>query len=184
MHPSRRELCVAFLIAAAPVISARAKSHPTVYVDNGACPFECCVYRTWNVVAQTPVYERPDTKSRRTTLLKRGASVHAITGFVRTRAGRFRVFKDHERFHSGDTVWVYTYHGEGYFTVWYKGKLIKAQLDFSPYGGGVCESPSGDCWGKLDGKLQMTWWAKVRLKNGRIAWTNRTEDYGNMDACG
>jgi hypothetical protein len=136
------------------------------------------------VLRDTPVYERPNSGSRRIVTLRKGATVQALTGFVRTRAGRFNVSKDHGRFKAGDTLWAYTYHGEGMFTVWYKGAMSQEQLDFSPYNDGAYGLGSGSGWGRLDKRLQSTWWVKMRLKGGRVAWTYHRNDYGNRDACG
>jgi hypothetical protein len=46
-----------------------------------------------------------------------------------------------------------------------------------------CEkNPS--CWGKLKRNLKLTWWVKIRSKEGWIGWTDKPENFGNKDACG
>ncbi len=117
------------------VVSAARR--PAVLTDRGACPFECCVYRDWYARRRVKLYSAPKSDSRQIATIAPGTRVQAVTGFVRTSAGRFTVKRDHGVYRAGDTIWVYTYHGEGYFTVWYRGRLYKESLEFSPYGGGV-----------------------------------------------
>jgi hypothetical protein len=169
-----------------PVSISASKRHPAVYVDRGACPFECCVYRDWQARRPVTIRSSPRLNAKRIATLKTGANVQALTGFVRTQAGRFRVKRNFGRFVAGETVWVYTYHGEGYFTVWYRGRLIKESLNFSPYGGSMgkrCEETKY-CFGELDSELRSDWWVKIRLADGRLGWTNQAGDFSNTDACG
>jgi hypothetical protein len=160
---------------------------PDVYVEQGRCPFECCKYREWWAAAPTPVYASPNSKAPQIRMLKKGEHVTAVTGFVRTRGGEFTVTRNNGRYHAGDTIWVYSYRGEGFFTVWFKGKMYGEELGFSPYGGSGgsrCQEDSSYCWGTLKTEHSSEWWIKLRLSDGRIGWTNRGEDYSNIDACG
>lgn len=159
---------------------------PRVYVDRGACPFECCVYRRWVTRTTPPIYASPSARAPKIAALHAGEAVQALTGFVRTKGVKFRVTKDHGNYRRGDTIWVYTSYGEGVFLVWYEDRMYQESLGFSPYGGGAgkrCENTQF-CWGELERELEFEWWVKVRLKDGRIGWTNRARDYGNTDACG
>jgi hypothetical protein len=120
-------------------------------------------------------------------MLKKGEHVKAITGFVRTRAGEFVVDRNSGRYRMGDTIWLYTYHGEGVYLVWFKGKMFEDNIGFSPYGGSSgtrCQSDPKNCFGHLTAEHSSEWWIKLRLKDGRIGWTNRGGDYANADACG
>jgi hypothetical protein len=159
---------------------------PVVFVEQGACPFECCTYREWWALVPTPIYASPSSAAAPIQTLKKGERVKALTGFVRTRAGQFVVTHDHGRYRTGTTIWVYSYHGEGYFLVWYARKMYVEDLNFSPYGGGTgtrCQEGSG-CWGHLTAEHKSEWWIKLRLRDGRIGWTNRGSDYANTDSCG
>jgi hypothetical protein len=160
---------------------------PAVYVEQGRCPFECCTYREWRAAAPTPVYASPSSSAAQIRMLKKGEYVTAVTGFVRTRAGEFVVTRNNGRYHAGDTIWVYSYRGEGFFTVWFKGKMYVEDLGLSPYGGSGgtrCQDDSAYCWGTLKTEHSSEWWIKLRLRDGRIGWTNRGGDYSNTDACG
>lgn len=66
----------------------RGAEHPAVFVEHGACPFECCTYREWWASEPTPVFASPSLSAARVKMLKKGEHVRALTGFVRTRAGR------------------------------------------------------------------------------------------------
>jgi hypothetical protein len=183
---SRTRLIV--LLAKVVVCAAgiAAEQRPEMYVERGACPFECCTYREWWASQPIPVYARPDPKAKRIRILSKGEHVRALTGFVRTRANQFLVTTDKGAYRRGDQLWVYTYHGEGNFLVWHKGRMYQENLGFSPYGGSL--GTRGDVgpksWGHLTSEHSSEWWIKLRLSNGRIGWTNRGEDFKNTDACG
>lgn len=53
---------------------------PRVFVDKGACSFECCTYRPWTVDADTHLYDRPGGK--KVGMVKKGECVTGVT-FVR-----------------------------------------------------------------------------------------------------
>jgi hypothetical protein len=115
-----------------------------------------------------------------------GSKVNALTGEVRTVAGRFVVKKSHGRYRRGDIIWVYTYLGEGFFKIWFDGKMSEEDLGFSAYGGtgGIrCDDPI-QCWGTLDKELQMTWWIKIKSADGWIGWTDQGERFTGADQCG
>jgi len=161
---------------------------PAVYVDKGACPFECCSYRKWKTEKTTTAYARPDKRSRRIGEFKAGRNVIALTGEVRTiTPGKFVVFKAHEGYKPGDVLWVYTPLGEGFYKVWFNGKMTDAPLDYmsGPFEQTVpgCEE-TPDCWGKLERELHVEWWVKIKGPNGLVGWTDQAENFSNKDACG
>ncbi|HZE72350.1 MAG TPA: hypothetical protein VE135_22800 [Pyrinomonadaceae bacterium] len=169
------------------VTAKNSSRRPEVYVEQGGCPFECCTYREWWAAESTPVLASPSAGAAQVRMLKKGEHVKAITGFVRTRAAEFIVTRNKGRYHAGDTIWVYSYHGEGFFLVWFKGRMSEEDLGFSPYGGSSgtrCQDDSKNCWGHLKAEHSSEWWIKLRLRDGRIGWTNRGHDYKNSDACG
>ena len=81
---------------------------------------------------------------------------------------------------------VYTYQGEGFFTVRYEGQQYTEDLGFSPYGGtgGTRCNDSEHCWGTLTGELQSQWWVKVLLPYGRTGWVEVAGNFSGADACG
>lgn len=169
-----------------PVHGRSQSTPPATFIDKGACPFECCIYRRWKTEKTTIAYARPDTRARQVGRFRAGTRVTALTGEVRTVGGRFTVNKSHGRYKPGDVIWVYTYHGEGFFKIWFKGKMSEEELGFSPYGGSMgkrCEVRE-QCWGELDKDLQMTWWIKIKSADGWVGWTNQGENFSGSDQCG
>lgn len=160
---------------------------PAVYVDKGACPFECCTYRKWKTEKTTIAYARPDRKSKQVGRFRKGTWVAGLTGQVTSVPGKFIIVRKHERYKPGDVLWVYTPLGEGFYKVWFKGRMYDEGLDYmsGPYEASLptCEE-TPNCWGKLEKKLHTTWWVKIRSAEGWIGWTEETESFSNMDACG
>jgi hypothetical protein len=170
---------------------------PEIYVDQGACPFECCQYGEWTARRPAPAYAEPVDGTQPVATIMTGTKILAITGEVRTKAGRFVVKKEQasmrpsangavEPYKPGDVVYVYTYLGEGGFKVWFKGEMYAEGIGFSPYGGsaGRRGEEGVDSWGELETELQSVWWVKAKLPNGRIVWLRDPSSFDGMDACG
>jgi hypothetical protein len=179
-------LIITLLIASGPRALSQSKP-PALYVDKGACPFECCTYRKWKTIKKTVAYVRPDKRSRRVGTFKAGSEVVGLTGEVRTVPGRFVILKNHGRYRPGDVLWVYTPLGEGFYKVWYKGRMHDEELEYmsGPYERSIpsCEE-TPECWGKLEKELRSEWWVKVRSAEGWVGWTDQAENFGDKDACG
>ena len=160
---------------------------PQFFIDKGACPFECCAYRKWKTEENTTAYARPDRSAAIIGTFKAGATVQGLTGEVHVQPARFTVKKLHAGYRPGDVLWVYTYLGEGFFKVWYQGKMFEEELGFSPYGGSPgkrCEQLPRFCWGELEKELSFTWWVKVRSGDGWVGWSDRPDNFSNKDECG
>jgi len=158
---------------------------PDPYIDKGACPFECCTYGTWKVEKTTTIYLLPDDKSSVVATLAVGSMVEAVTGEVHVKPARFTVKKPMQKYRPGDVLWVYTYLGEGFFKIWFKGKMYEEELGFSPYGGGAgkrCEKWDR-CWGELDRELNFNWWIKVKMPKGKTGWTDQPDNFSGLNPC-
>ena len=173
-----------FLLFSLASGSPAQEAAPRVLVDQGACPFECCQYGPWTATRTTPAFTSPGA-ARAAFNIPAGTAVTALTGFVRTVGQPFVVTRQHAPYESGDTLMVYTYRGEGTFSVWYRGNTLTEDLGFSPYGGtgGKRCTDKAHCWGTLAGELQSDWWAQVRLVNGRTAWVRGSNGFQGQDAC-
>jgi len=152
--------------------------HPEFYIDKGACPFECCTYREWRVEKATMLYAEPKSGSPSVGVAGKDSFVKAETGEVHTKPGKFIVKRGVTSFRKGDILWVYTYLGEGYFKIWYQGKLIEEEIGID------YRNPSARDWGYFEVIPDSTWWVKVRTSNGIEGWTNHPENFSNKDACG
>lgn len=160
---------------------------PAVYVDKGACPFECCTYQEWKTEKTTVAYARPDMRSGQVGKFRAGTRVTALTGEVRTTPSRFTVQKAHGKYKPGNVLLVYTPLGEGFYKVWFNGKMYEEELDYvsGPFekSGIRCEETPA-CWGALDKELRVEWWVKIKSADGWTGWTNQAGNFSGADGCG
>lgn len=158
--------------------SQRTAGPPIPYEDNGACPGECCTYREW--IAKTLIGLRADRRSNSpvTYTVRKGEKVTAITGVViTTRPGQARILKpttiEGIPARTGDTFYLLTPHGEGWGTVWYKGRFLEAQLFGVPW-------PAV----KYLSEPQTVWWVQIKNRKGQMGWSNQTASFSCKDNCG
>lgn len=189
---SRRDMIritlAALSMAAASAFPVRAQIQPP-YVDEGACPFECCTYGNWVARESTILYARPDTQALQVGMLEAGDTVLAETGHTASTPAPFvlraAIRQQNREFAAGDTLWVLSYQGEGYFKVRYEDQVIADfELGFSPYGGSRGTRCENCTIGQLERELESVWWARIRLADGTFGWTNRPFDFDGNDACG
>lgn len=183
-----RSLSVHMILISALCLTVKPQSKPpALYVDKGACPFECCTYRKWKTEKTTIAYARPDKKSGTVGSFKAGSRVVAITGEVRSSPGSYVILKAHGKYKPGDVLWVYTPLGEGFYKIWFKGKMYQEELEYmsGPFeqSSPKCEE-TPECWGKLKTEMRVEWWVKIKSSNGWVGWTNEADHFGNKDACG
>ncbi|HEX3685433.1 MAG TPA: hypothetical protein VHU83_23060 [Bryobacteraceae bacterium] len=163
-------------VLAAFVFSRAAQSKdnlqpPKLYVSKGACPFECCTYRKWIAKQTLGLLDRPGGAA--VARIQKGEEVLGITGEVWSHPLRFRIERRAPSLPAepdlvGATVYLLHPIGEGFWLVWYRGKVLETDPE---YGG----SP------------RYVWWAKVRLRSGRIGWVRMdvpNMPFDNVDACG
>ena len=195
---------VAAMLAAGGAVAAGTSPPPARYVDEGACPFECCTYRDWTVQRATSLLVRPEHGAPQAAVVRPGQTVQALTGkVVVSRPGEFVVLHQPDgdsgaRYAVGDRVYVYTPLGEGYFRVWHAGRMYEEEATFLYDGIGAsfdaCER-DGSCWGRRVALPRYTWWVKMRTPSGVVGWWEEVVDegraiadepprFGNLDACG
>jgi hypothetical protein len=151
---------------------------PSVFVDAGACPGEGCGYcALYAAKVDLPVFDKPSTSAKRVGEMHAGDTFISKTGEVHTIPTRFEVHKGSGPFKPGDDVYAVTYLGEGYFRVFHNGELVRADLGFSPWGGGAgktCDKPKY-CFGQLSKELEFTWWIFVLSETGLEGWVVANE---------
>jgi hypothetical protein len=136
-----------------------AEAPPKVFVDKGACPFECCTYREWTVEKDTQLFDAVDGK-KTVGKAKKGTKVTALTGEVHTVPFKVKT-------NDGKDIYLLTSHGEGYWTIWEDGRAVA----------GVQEN-----WKSTP--VPNTWWIQIKLSNGNKGWTKESDNFGNKDSCG
>ena len=145
------------------------------YLDWNACPFEGCSYRRWIARKPFTFYDTWKEQGRPVGAIAKGEAVTGITGVVITfKPGVIRMDRDlpDGTLHSGDTILTYTYRGEGFSSVWFKGRFY-SEFDISftkwPDGQGCGGTHCAATYVDLG---QKVWWAEVQLKSGRRVWVN------------
>ncbi|HEY2774102.1 MAG TPA: hypothetical protein VGK20_08630 [Candidatus Binatia bacterium] len=167
---------------------------PLPFYDWGVCPFECCTYRQWTLLRPVSFHQTHDKDSPVMFRLEQGQTVTGVTGVaITTKYGTAKVLKsvetlgftkDPERLpfsgEPGQTLYVLNYEGEWDTLFWYKGKL---------YSGGIpvddCEKMPASCeYVRPESQAEETWWVMVQTPGGEIGWSDETDAFEHMDACG
>lgn len=155
---------------------------PETYISKGTCPFECCTYRDWTTLKTVRLVDRP-RGIREVATAESGDIVRGLTGRIYVRPLPGLVIADSGPFKKDEIIFWLDYIGEDLFHVWRAGTVIEADGPSE-----TCLKPNASCWAETNqpGRLhdQSDWWVEVRLKNGKVGWTNKTDSFGNMDACG
>lgn len=160
---------------------------PTVYVDKGVCPFECCEYGRWTPVQAVTVFDQVDGEP--VGELHPDVPIDAVTGDVYiSQPGLVVVRRDYQsqesghRYQAGDKIYVYTSQGEGFFRVWVDQAWLSEEITFLA-GWDSCEE-NGSCWGEVVRVPAARWWIKVRQDNGQQGWVQDADVFLGSDACG
>jgi len=179
------------MLAIASGLSSQPARPQVPYESHGACPFECCTYRTWTVVEDTDIFAERDNAAPVAFRVERGSQVEGLTGIVvTTKLGHAVVkrpttigFGSHAvAVTPGQDVFILHPVGEGYWRTWVRGRLIDEQL---PDKGRGCMSESKEpveCAIQIMEMPETVWWAKVR-SHSREGWTRELKHFGNIDAC-
>lgn len=169
--------------------AAVAAGPPMPYEDPGACPFECCTYREWDVVKEVAVHRSRSEKSPVSYRLAAMDKVTALTGVVvTTRPGVVTVAKAAKMnftvktpsgpqgltVPAGGRFYLLHYLGEGYFKIWYEGHVFSQEV-FDPDPDGVFHTQS---------RPQDQWWAQLRNAKGQVGWAQVNGAFTNIDGCG
>jgi hypothetical protein len=186
-------LFCAFAGAGAHTASAQ-RLPPRDYEDRGACPFECCTYRDWTVKADTVFYRTRSAKARAAYRAKKGERVKGLTGVVVTiEPGRAIATGDvtirredgrEVRVKKGDVLYLLHSIGEGFFKVWFRGRLYEAQPESDAEHAARPSETAARPYLRLLSRPRTVWWVKVRNSRGQIGWSRQDDHFGDMDACG
>jgi hypothetical protein len=155
---------------------------------SGACPFECCVYRTWTGTGEIPLRDEPRRPAPITFRIPAGEPFSADSGFVRITGVSVVAVDDSveagpTRFGPGDTLVVLDYRGEGFVNVW-DGERVWEVSAFWPFSGATMSDPKGSL---VDGdRYAREWWVHATTREARKGWldADSVARIQGADACG
>ena len=159
------------------------------HISKEACPFECCMFRTWDVLDDTVLYDRPNGQTI-VGRIHKGEKVEGLTGEVHIEPIPVGVRhpNSYSKIKAGSIVFLLDRLGEGIGRVWVEGKIF--ELDVSGNIHENCPFPDKRCWGEYihpvpaQDDLWGTWWVKVETQDGTVGWTKDRDQFGNMGGCG
>jgi hypothetical protein len=155
-------------LASCPCASGRdADRPPKVFVDVGACPFECCTYREWTVRKSVRLLDQPNGMHV-VGALHKGEAVQGLTGEVISTPIAVKVNRalPGTPIKAGDTFYVLHYDGEGDWKVWFRGETTFVNQS-------VVNVP----------RPKSEWWVKVRKSAGVVGWALSDDHFLHQDAC-
>lgn len=138
-----------------------------LYIDKGACPFECCQYGQWTATKESVLYAKIKSKKIVATV-KPDEKVEAINGEVHVVPLKIIAPKSipDTGIKAGDVIYVLTHTGEGFYLVWHKGKFF--DLDPPMQEG---QYPASE------------WWIEIKTLEGKKGWTKESRNFGGNDSC-
>ncbi|MGE0174353.1 MAG: hypothetical protein AB7T49_16275 [Oligoflexales bacterium] len=155
------------------------------YIAENVCPFECCTYGTWEVVANAQLVEKPQGKEE-LGAVSIGEKVQTTTGTLYIEPVPIGVALSKDGFVKGDVFFLLDYMGEGYSHYLYNGKIGEIELIEASY----CLRPNKHCWAELVDNTHRDlmdrfseWWVKAKKSNGREGWA-KGDIFTGGDACG
>lgn len=102
-----------------------------VYIQQGVCPFEGCIYGPWRSTAVTRLYRTPNENAPIAATIMAGESVTALRGEVHLIPLRGVVIRPLGPFRTGDVIYRLSYRGEGTWDVWHNGTVADTfNLDY------------------------------------------------------
>ena len=157
------------------------------YVAKGACPFECCTYGVWSVVAVTDVRSQPDTTSTVIVTLQQSDSVEAVTGEVHVIPGLARVtgtpHSSAANLSPDLPIEILDYIGEGFSRVRQGTQLSQVKIARTKQR--CTQSPNWRyCWVDVVREPVSVWWVQVRLPDSLLGWVRMDGTLRPKDACG
>ena len=162
------------------------------FIEQGVCPFECCTYREWTATDSIVVY-KAEGSTDPSFLLLPADSFTAVTGNVHlihigvvliTRPMETEAEDSFPQAHLsiGDSVYVLSYRGEGWYDVWIAGKVrhLPAFWDDRREDPRPTDRP-----GHLLREPQDIWWVRIRTHDGQSGWIRMDHaEVSGADACG
>lgn len=179
--------CLIFLCSN---IYAQEEKPNVPYIQSNVCPFECCQYGKWIAKSPLKAYKKEGDSSAIAFTIKPGEQFTAIKGNVHVvKLGVVVITEPFDAFSKDDNIFVLSYKGEGFYDIWYKGKVLSDIEQFW-----IDKSSKSSSKALLKQPPQIVWWVLVKNKDGKQGWlmlqniSNNgfllNEKIDGMDACG
>jgi hypothetical protein len=161
--------------ASSPPPTVRYEGPPIPFDDEGACPFEGCIYREWTANAPVRVLTERRQDAPVAFELAKGARVTAVTGVVSTVVPGIVELMDPVEvqtgqgaipMRAGEVFYLLTYQGEGFGKAWIKDRVY-TDVDLSRF--------------KPKRNPTAIWWVQVRDRRGRVGWTSHPDLFDGKD---
>ncbi len=156
-------------------VNAWLTDHPAILRDVGECPFEGCTYREWLATKPSVVRVSPQAHAKEVFRLEPGEWVTAVTGEVVTQVPGLAVLDGdlrrycgevELRLRRGDSLHLYSYHGEGSWLTFYNGEPCD----------GIAVDES-----EVRTRPVTEWWVKVVNASGDVGWVRAERNFDNWD---
>ncbi len=179
----RRRLLAAVLAIVVSAGCGRAAVNtgpPPKTIVSAGCPFEGCQYGKWTATRAMDIYSQVAGLQIDFDLFP-GDTVEAESGEIYSSPRRAKVVTAGpddraEGIQNGDMIYVLYPMGEGAVAVWQNGFVKAGSLDL------VYEyDPPLQ---KDQAPLEWTWWVKVKLVDGTIAWLKNPRNFRGTDKRG
>jgi len=153
-----------------------------VYVDHDICPGEGCTYGKWTVKEGrvASIYAKNSTLTPEVASVFGGEVVESITGETHNLPYRVLLLDNFESwqgktYQPGDTIFVLTYLGEGYYKIWHKGEFSVTGLYSLP------NTPNYKVLDKQYHQFKPVWWVKMKTKDNKVGWTRDTDLFSDKN---
>ncbi len=165
-------------IAEAPPSSEYSFPYAFPYVVERACEGDRdgCAYGEWLACGSIPVYASRDNTAEIVTTLEASDRFEVLTGNIViespgivavTRPSRPIPWEPGEDiFQPSDTLYVFHYRGEGFYTVWFKGEFLATE-QFWPRSTTPSDPEFG---GTLVQEVESVFWVQIRPANQAEGW--------------
>ncbi len=148
------------------------------FVKRPACPGEGCDYGTWLACDAVTVYAREADTTERAFNLVRDEPFEVLSGAVHVTRPEVVVVsrpthqigfqKSGVVFQPGDTLYVLSYIGEGFFDVWYRDSIIETEI-FWPWENWF-PAKDYEYGGEVIQQGDAAFWIQVRNGSGQEGW--------------
>jgi hypothetical protein len=144
----------------------------------GYCFDDSCLLKEWKTRSDVIMLEDHHMDARPVLTLDPGQTLKVLHILSEPRPVHAVVVFDQGRFLEGDEFYILNSLGEGYYRVWYYGRIVEEEISgvsMPQIEGGEpakCVTPDVNCWAEADGQPGEVWWAEVQTSDGKQGWVH------------